>query len=404
MYVLEFLSGLMKGQAPQEPILCEYRLVCSGIVYNSDVKTTDWTKSSYAKVILNKPVNLIVANEHITDYPQELSLRFVTSLVKEQSGENMQISFYPDEDVARDLAAILSLLFRRLVIVGGKIRQVFLSPDESMPDFLHDRPIGIISSLNKTHWERHPSIIEYGPRGTERLIDYNPSPKAIQSTMAAKILSALPKMPHAVSIVQSARLYALALERMHKEVDMSYQLLVACIENIANDSMKSFRPDEAEIIATKQSVFNLALQFGLSKEQSIQIAVEATKGMNWNTKKFLNFLQDNISDELWIEEDDTFRVPERFIPPKDDFEDAIKKIYQTRGKVAHSGGEYPPSASVGLGPTLPSRQLFNAYGLKSAFPPLPWFERVVNIALRRFIERNIEAILRDTDSLGANNT
>jgi len=251
-------------------------------------------------------------------------------------------------------------------------------------------PIGIINSLNTTHWERHPSIVVYGHNGME-IIDYNPKPKAISPKRLATILTALPEMPHAVSIVQSARLYSLALERMHKDVDISYQLLIACVENIANKVLKKYKPDKSEIIKVKNNVAALAMKFGLSEEQSHQLAIEASNGMGWHNKKFTKFLTDNATDDLWTE-DDVFNIPEHFLPQKESFEFAVKEIYRARGAASHAGGSYPPSARIGLSPKLPSKQISDAYNMPVPFPPLPWFERIVNAALRRFIERNIDAI------------
>src|SRR5262245_13009083 len=395
MYVLDFLKDKMDSQKENDRIFCEYRLVCSGVIYQGgDVRNMDWWKRPHARIIMSSPVRLIVASETANDYPQELSLRFVSSLVMEKSERSTDI-FYPDEEIARDLAALLSLLFRRLVVVGGKVRQGFLNLDGNESDLFRDLPIGIISSLNTTHWERHPSIVVNGQNGME-IIDYNPKPKAISPKRLATILTTLPELPYAVSIVQSARLYALALERMHKDVDISYQLLIACIENIANKVLRKYKPDETEIIKVKNNVAALAMKFGLSEEQSRQLAIEASNGMGWHNKKFTKFLTDNATDDLWTS-DDVFNVPEHFLPQKETFEFAVKEIYRARGAASHAGGSYPPSARIGLSPKLPSKQISDAYNLSVPFPPLPWFERVVNTALRRFIERNVDAISGEDD-------
>jgi hypothetical protein len=395
MYVLDFLKDKMDSQKENDRIFCEYRLVCSGVIYQGgDVRNMDWWKRPHARIIMSSPVRLIVASETANDYPQELSLRFVSSLVTEK-GERSTYSFYPDEEIARDLAALLSLLFRRLVVVGGKVRQGFLKLDENESDLFPDLPIGIISSLNTTHWERHPSIVVYGQNGIE-IIDYNPKPKAISPKRLATILTILPELLYAESIVQSARLYALALERMHKDVDISYQLLIACVENIANKALRKYKPDESEIIKVKNNVAALAMKFGLSEEQSRQLAIEASNGMGWHNKKFTKFLTDNVTDDLWAD-DDVFNIPEHFLPQKETFEFAVKEIYRARGAASHAGGSYPPSARIGLSPKLPSKQISDAYNLSVPFPPLPWFERVVNTALRRFIERNVDAISVEVD-------
>jgi len=44
MRSLEFLRGEFSGQ-PRDPTEFEYRLTCSGALYDSSIPTTDWTKS-----------------------------------------------------------------------------------------------------------------------------------------------------------------------------------------------------------------------------------------------------------------------------------------------------------------------------------------------------------------------
>src|SRR4030095_1268411 len=113
MYVLDFLKDRMDSQRENDRIFCEYRLVCSGVIYqDGDVQNMDWWKRPHARIIMSSPVSLIVASETKNDYPQELSLRFVSPLVTERSERAIDI-FYPDEEIARDLAALLSLFFQK---------------------------------------------------------------------------------------------------------------------------------------------------------------------------------------------------------------------------------------------------------------------------------------------------
>ncbi len=77
------------------------------------------------------------------------------------------------------------------------------------------------------------------------------------------------------------------------------------------------------------------------------------------------------------------------MPRKSDFESAINEIYQARGKASHSGGTYPPSAHIGIGSKLPAEILFNTARSEKSFPPITWFERVVNSAITGFMHRFI---------------
>jgi len=45
MYVLDFLKDKMDSQKEDDRIFCEYRLVCSGVIYQGgDVRNMDWER------------------------------------------------------------------------------------------------------------------------------------------------------------------------------------------------------------------------------------------------------------------------------------------------------------------------------------------------------------------------
>src|SRR5262249_41598581 len=110
----------------------EYRLACSGQLYNRRVLTADWTKEPAARVLLRKPVELFVASQPFDDYPQELCARLKVYYVEEtrrptnsESGVPVTQSklSIPGDEIIEDLCAILTLLSRRLISVVGKIRE-----------------------------------------------------------------------------------------------------------------------------------------------------------------------------------------------------------------------------------------------------------------------------------------
>lgn len=387
MHILNFLKKQSQKQMGDDFITCEYRLLCSGTIYNSDVLTADWRKSDAARLLLNSPFTVIVASQPFDDYPQELALRFTADRASEKRRMGKS-SFYPDEEIARDIATLLCLFSRRLVTVSAKIREMHPKQYEGEQEVFRDWPIGFVNSLKVNHWDRQPATVVYGPGGVNKIIDYNPKPKPISSRKLQKLFLSLPSSHYAESIVKSARLYTLALERIGQDVDIAYQLLIASIETIANDFYRRYAPTESEMIEVKKNVLNLAIQLGLTEEKGKQLAIEACKGMFWHTRKFSKFLTENTGEELWTE-DDVFKLPERFLPKKLDFESAIKEIYEARGKASHSGGIYPASAHLGTRSTLPVEVLLDIGHSERPFPPIAWFERVVNSAITGFMYRLI---------------
>lgn len=390
MYVLDFLKSLDSNLSKATDVVsCEYRLLCSGELYNNRVITADWRKSDATRLLVNEPFTLSVCSHPFDDYPQELSLRFQAALVTETKGRTTSM-FYPDEEIARDIAAILSLLLRRLITVAAKVREIRPRIYEQEPDFLLDNSIDFVNKLTRSYWKRKPATIIYGSEGIHEMIDYNPPPLGVDPHDLYKLLTALASSHHAESLVLGARLYSQALRQIEHEADLAYQSLISCAETMANEALRDYRPEEAEMIETKKSIFNMAAQLGLEQDKCKALAVEACSGMSWATKKFTKFLADNAGEGIW-KKDDLFHLEELFFPKQDELEPAIRAIYVFRGGATHRGRPYPSSIAIGIGPTVPYRAFIELnLGLPNApttpIPPIVWFERLVNYAINNFIK------------------
>lgn len=387
MYILDFLAK-QKGNITNDNFVAfEYRLLSSGEIYNGEVETFDWRKSIASHYIMNSPFILIAVNDPFNHYPQELALRFVSEMVTEKR-ENSSYMFFPDEEIAKDLAAILSLFCRRLITVCSKVREIHHNQYKNEPEVVQDLPVGIINSLKISSWKHHPASVKYDLNGIIEIIDYNPQPHALSQKKLKQLFLALPNLPYAEDIIRSVRLYALALEQIYQDPDIAYQLLVFSIETMANKIYSSYTPKEIEKVNIKKNVSDLAVKFGLSKKQADQLAIEACNGIPWAKQKFCKFLIENTTDELW-KKDDLFKLPDLILPKKQDFESAINEIYKERSKVSHSGGTYPATASIVTGPTIPANLFLYINSTPKLFPPVAWFERVVNNAINCFLDRAI---------------
>jgi hypothetical protein len=389
MYILEFLKGQRPEQSGNDVITCEYRLLCSGEIYNGDVQTFEWRKSTACRLLLTSPFTVFVTSEPLYgNIPQELTLRFTTQMVTEKR-EKAITSYYmfcPDDEIAKDIAALLCLFCRRLITVCAKVREIH----PNHPEVIQDWPVDFVNSLKTVFWKLHPATSTFFPNGTIQVIDYNPPQKALSPKKLKRLFLALPDLPCAESIIRSARLYAIALERIYQDTDIAYQLLISSVETIANAVYPSYTPTEAEMLKTKGDVVSLAVEFGLSAEKANRLAVESCKKDRWTKRKFTKFLLENTGEELWTE-DELFKLPDFLIPKKQDFESTIKEIYEVRSKGLHSGGSFPASASIVTGPMLPAKALFEFDSTQRPFPPVSWFERVVNTAIQGFVERAIGA-------------
>lgn len=388
MYVLDFLKGFPDVKN-DDVVDFEYRLLCSGELFNGNVKTFDWRKSTITRILCDGPFRLLVVSNPFDEFPQELALRFSAPLVTEHQGNSTSL-FYPDDEIARDIAALLSLLLRRLITVAAKTREVHPKKHEEDIDLLLDWPSPLVKSLTPTHWEYKPSTVLYRADGSTEIENYNPRPLGVDIRQLKETLVGLAAIPLAECLVLSARLYSLALTQLDHDVDLAYQLFIAAVEATASDALVKYRPTDDQMVETKSSVAALARRLGLGEEQARQLALEACKGIPWASRKFSKFLVENRTNDIW-KADDVFRIPTDFVPSPDEFEDSLARIYSARGKLTHGGRSFPASSVLGKGPTVPVKAIMSFDLTKKPFPPVVWFERVVNNALRGFIERSLES-------------
>jgi hypothetical protein len=396
MYVLDYLNNPASKRSSAGGVAFEYRLICSGELYNSKVVTVDWRKSDATRLLVGKPFRLAVCSRPFDDYPQELSLRFRTFEIAESKG-NSHFTFIPDKEIARDIADILTLLLRRLITVAAKVRVVY--PKQFYPRnqiklrqyFPSDIAIDFVNRLSRVCWEKKPASVLYGVKGVEDIVDYNPPPRGVAPEDMTKLLSRIGSSRSAESIVLSARLYAQALRQIESETQLAYQLLISSVETMANDVLRDYRPERTDMIDSEKMVFKMAKEFGLEQDKAEELALTACSNNPWSVRKFTKFLIDNAGQDIW-EKDDLFHLDELFWPKKEDLERTIKSIYSVRSGATHHGQPYPPAIALGVGPYLSaeaSRDL-NLTGLPNTaitrIPPIVWFERLANLAINNFIK------------------
>lgn len=390
MYVLDLLRHSNSNALEScNGVAFEYRLLCSGELYNSNVITANWRKNDASRLLASEPFLLTVCSRPFNDYPQELSLRFKTTPVEERKGGTTSI-FFADEEMARDLAAILSLLLRRLITVAAKVREIHPKHYNGEPEYLLDNSVDFVNSVSRSYWGRKPATIIYGEEGIHEIIDYNPPPLGVVPHDLMNFLRALALSPYAESLILAARLYSQALRQIEREADLAYQSLISCAETIANEVLKEYQPEEADMIRVKKSVFNKAAKLGLGQEQCNALAIEACSGMTWATKKFVKFLVDNSGNDL-CDKDDLFQIDPLFCPKQDELPAAIRRIYAARSGATHRGQLYPVSIAIGVGPTV-SADVLRDLDFNSAnttiipIPPVVWLERLVNSAICNFVK------------------
>ena len=389
MHVLEFLkSAEDEGRINEESVSVEFRLVCSGTLYPANFGG-DWSKSNVARILLQRPVELLVASRPYDDYPQELVLRFVTSFVTESEGK-VSHRFLPDQEIASDLAALLSLLCRRLITVSAKVRERY--HESKAPPIVADFPIPVVTTAKMSFWTPRPTQFLYSLQGVQ-VRSYHPHPQPFNSSEIIETFLALPQLTVAPAVVRAARLYALAMNLIESQPDISYQLFVAVAETMAGAVLENWEPDDEDKIASKSNIVSYAMaQEGLSKDVADRLALETCRNNPWSAKKFTKFLLEHLDREAIKGEDDLFIVPEFFHPQEADIEKSLREVYRNRSGATHGGHSYPASAAIGPSPLFPPKSIDDVFNQKRPFPPVGWFERVLNNAVCGYLRSQVKQL------------
>ena len=383
MYVLQFLERLSNKRDSADGVEVEYRFACSGELYNRSVRTGDWRNSDATRVLLRTPFELFVVSQPFEDYPQELCARLVLTRVTE-SEQRFTRTFLPDKDVIEDLSSLLSLLSRRLIVPVAKIRERRTTEIAALGSYGVDVPTPIISHSRVTSWKKRPATV-ITVSDQQQIINNDPPPVGVDSDALSELLRKLPTIKSAQKIVHTARLYRTALESIESRPDIAYQLLISAVETLATVALEGYSPDESQKINIKADVKKEAKKYGLTEEQANDLALRACQGIPWTKQKFIKFLVDRVPLTSLAEPDRLFFLHEYLCPPLEDLEKALRAIYDARSSSLHSGSALPHWIGIGTSEFIEPRKLPLNPLKQVEVPPVPWFERVVSLASRKFL-------------------
>jgi hypothetical protein len=358
----------------------EYRLVCSGSIHREILG--DWSHSTAARLLVRSPVKLIVSSARITDYPAELTLRFRASRETIAKG-SASVDFSPDSEIADDLCALLTLYCRRLVTVFGKTREVTDSEDE----FLRDWPHSVIGHEVAAWPLRGASVIMWPDRTVVR--PHDPAPLAMNEDTFLAWFAAVRGHADQEALLSASHLYCAALEHQWRNPEISYQLLVFAVEAVAARAFRDWEPDNSERLAhaSAQAVKRVAADAKLDSNLSDRLALAAVQGNQWLSRKFQLFVSRYASNPEWPTDGTDDLHPNLELPhapTSDQFQDALKRVYKARGGVVHAGGKIPSEAFLAAHTELSPEAFVALFAPDDPFPPLPWFERLVNQALKSY--------------------
>ncbi len=388
MYVLDALKGPTRNSSVSTEA-SEFRLLCSGTLYNGRVQASDWTKSIKCRDLLSTPVTLFVASASSDEYPQELMLRIKVSYTRKEyphPNGNTTIIFYPHSEVANDLAALLTLLLRRLVTV---YTQVNCAPTEgglaSLGVTLDALPVPVSRFTSGGAWRSRPPIFINHPDRPTQIVGYSVAPLGVDTDWLAQVLNALPSMSGAPTIIGCARLYAQAMQIIEDRPNIAYQLFIAAAEALSGIAMADYQPTDDEKVEMKTNIRKRAQQLGVSDAGARELAILATAGDRWSGRRFRECLKRYTDDTIWTK-DDVFIQIDEILPKPDKLDAALKDIYKRRGAVLHSAQDLPLTAALGTSSEIPVTAMGEIRS-GDAFPPVTWFERVVQKSIVTYLEK-----------------
>ncbi|HWA26866.1 MAG TPA: hypothetical protein VG734_14500 [Lacunisphaera sp.] len=385
--IYDFLQDRLKNPGPQSGgDIYEYRFLLSGCAFNGDLNG-DYSKSTLGGLLLEEPFPLWKVGQSFEDYPQELAAWIKVAPVTYKSGIMTTVGS-PHEAVADDLAALLTLFFRRLVTVIGPT-SVTLPHPYNRPPVQSPLPQPLALAARETYaWPRLPLTVIYGAEAPHFR---NPNPKEIDVSPIAlrAFFVMLAKHRYGGQIIAGARLYHRALESLFKHTDVSYLLLVCAAEAVATAEMRYRTPAEIADLVTTKSVRTCAESLHLPADAVAALVAAATDNPMTKEKSkremFTDFLLTRGADHA--KQAPLFNPDILDIFKVQDEKAALREAYQARSGFVHAARPFRDSALVGTTggiSVFAMLEVMVGEPRKSA-PSILWLERVVSTALLNFI-------------------
>ena len=379
MYFIDFVRGTLGTDADTAAASFEYRLTCSGILYNDRVVTFDNMKSDACAILATTPFALSVVNRPLdAEYPQELRLRFQVGTVTETNDTgSASVLLTPDEEIAGDFAGLLSVFTARLVTVHCPVQTTLLDYPTDHP--FHDFPQPVVRHVSPRYRKRLKLHHITHADGRSEIQNPNPPPAAVSPERFELFLKQFAGATHAEAILRAARLYATALELADTWPDLAYTLLISSIETVAEADLSGEDGSLEDKLSMYKSLDKKAESLGLGRPDIEQLVCAAAVKEKWIMRKFKRFLEVNTPKSFWD------REPGLFEPKSEDFKGTLSQIYKKRSELLHSGVSFPETTKA-TPEGVPARAML-LHNERYHIPPLYWFERLVHTALVTFIDK-----------------
>ena len=407
---LDFHKDLLNGRLG-DCVEVEYRLHSWGEIFPPFVG--DREHSIAARFILTEfPFKLFGSSTPYDDpLPQKLCLTLRAPHEERWHSNNSCVSGFFSHEIAKELAAFLSLVTRRRIFVGKQIRY------EDLPIEVE---AGLYSRSNVQERQR---------------------PKEIQPKEIYRLLDNLQNMDRRIAngFILAMRLYYSAIDLMYTEPEFSYLLLVACLEAVSSAVFKDFEIDDEERfldsrfpgwgkicnalpVEWKQKLKDLLLKnehhtfgrilkfitenvpahfFSDEKDDAKPDYYVALVGSMDSLKEFaqeygIDYMAQADPDDKMVGRKYVVRSPQTITEiervNRDHLEQTLQNIYGARSRLIHGGTRLPKSIVFGLFRGLPTETVVEIQEREESkshmkIPPLLTFERLVSYSMVEFLSK-----------------
>lgn len=363
-----------------------YRFLVSGCVFNGAL-SGDPFRSTLGGLILEQPFSIWKVGISFDDYPQEIAACFKASESVLSRGRGLnQTSCH--RIIAEDIASVLTLYFRRLVVCVGLVDQHLGSHYSQLP-FPPRYPHAIVDAARTAyHWPAQPITRISGADSVDYVCN-NPPRVAVNPDELGVFLHKISNHMHSKEIMHAIRMYRKAMECYFQAPETCYLLLVCATESVA----QTRKYTEAERLEQHniKTLMKRLKKLQVSEIDAKRLALE-TFDRTPITDAFCKFLMqygNNHSGKPVI-----FYPEVLNLYSVEDEHASLKMAYIERCNFVHSSKPFYSSSLAGTSRSMPwneleehmDRVLNQNKTLKPWAPPMNWLERIVSTALQSFIQ------------------
>jgi hypothetical protein len=377
------------GKANPSADLFEYRFALSGYVFFGDL-LGDYSRSQLGGYLLEEPIRIWKVGHSYEEYPQELAAWFRVPTVETRK-KNIHSSEVPHPQVAEDIAALLTIFLRRLVVTVGSTS--VLVTNYPTADYIPKPwPQPLLIEAQKTYsWPRLPLTVRYGEKGPE-YHDNNSAIVPVSHKTLKEFLEAISLHPKADKIIAACRIYHRAMALLFQHTDASYLFFVCAAEAASKLHTADIAQSDEQLLnhpiakAIIQKIQSLGHSPQEAREIALQIAEPYRQKKPSGNEQFRAFLEKfgaGHKDQPPLFNNQILQLfeGERQMPEAE----AIDKAYQARSGFVHTAQPFSAISLLGTSNRISYQAHIDLLIGDQPAPSILWLERIISHSIRNYI-------------------